>query len=92
MDRYISFDSFQVSEELGLPGNPVFAYENAKDKFGTRRALAKAGLATPAAVQVRHRFFLPISLYRNLISIRIHFKLNSIIGYYRVGVRCQEHS
>jgi carbamoylphosphate synthase large subunit len=42
----------QVAAELGLPGNPVSAYENAKDKFGTRRALAKAGLATPAAVQV----------------------------------------
>jgi hypothetical protein len=36
----------------GLPGNPVSAYEAAKDKFGTRRALGKAGLATPAAVQV----------------------------------------
>lgn len=42
----------QVSEELGLPGNPVSAYEAAKDKFGTRKALLAAGLATPAAVQV----------------------------------------
>lgn len=48
----------QVSEELRLPGNPVSAYENAKDKFGTRRALAKAGLATPVAVQVRFLLYI----------------------------------
>lgn len=37
---------------MGLPGNPVSAYEYARDKFGTRVALEKAGLATPKAVQM----------------------------------------
>jgi hypothetical protein len=37
---------------MGLPGNPVSAYEYARDKFGTRVALDKAGLLSPKAVQM----------------------------------------
>lgn len=37
---------------MGLPGNPVEAYEFARDKFGTRVALEKGNLATPKAVQM----------------------------------------
>ena len=37
---------------MGLPGNPLSAYENARDKFATRKALDVAKLASPVAVQM----------------------------------------
>jgi len=40
----------RIAEALGLPGNSVAAVDSARDKHATRRAMADAGLATPANV------------------------------------------
>jgi carnosine synthase len=41
-----------VQEALGLPGNPLEAYEIARDKYATRKALEKHGLNSIKAVQI----------------------------------------
>ena len=42
----------KVQELLGMPGNPVAAYEVARDKYAARKCLERAGLATIQAMQV----------------------------------------
>lgn len=63
---------------MGLPGNPVDAYEAARDKYGTRKALEKAGLATPKAVQMWGEEQIPEAIAKVMMFVLLRMFLRVI--------------